>query len=216
MLVFWKQYLISLLPPRMSKERRNDCLFVCFSLSHSCFLSAVIKVDGNSYWTTALMDNAPVATFLWTTTFPLKIYWPLILPSIIAYIITAVESMGDITATEEASEILPEGPEHDKRIQGGILGDAVNSLFSVLGMITPNTTFSQNNGVISLTRCASRSAGYACGFLLILAGIFAKVGAFFVSIPNCVLGGMTTYVYISTTKFEIFKVPNVSRYLSGF
>lgn len=140
------------------------------------------------------MDSAPVVTFLWTTTFPLKIYWPLIIPTIIAYVITAVESIGDISATEEASGLLPEGEEHDKRIQGGILGDGVSTLFSTLGMSTPNTTFSQNNGVISLTGCASRGAGYACGFFLILSGIFAKVGAFFVSIPNCVLGGMTTYV----------------------
>lgn len=156
----------------------------------------MIKVDGNSYWTTDIMDNAPVITFLWTTTFPLKIYWPLIIPSIIAYVITAVESIGDISATEEASDLFPEGEEHDKRIQGGILGDGISTLFSTLGMSTPNTTFSQNNGVISLTRCASRSAGYACGLFLILSGIFAKVGAFFVSIPNCVLGGMTTYVAI--------------------
>lgn len=136
-----------------------------------------------------------MVTFLWTTTFPLKIYWPLIIPSIIAYVITAVESIGDISATEEASELFPEGEEHDKRIQGGILGDGVSTLFSTLGMSTPNTTFSQNNGVISLTRCASRGAGYACGFFLILSGIFAKVGAFFVSIPNCVLGGMTTFLF---------------------
>jgi uric acid-xanthine permease len=160
-----------------------------------CMLSAIIPVDGKRYWTTTLMDNAPAFTFLWTETFPLKIYGPLVLPAIIAYVITAVETMGDIAATEEASELLPEGPEHNMRIQGGVLGDGFSSLLSCLGMSTPNTTFSQNNGVISLTRCASRQAGYACGFFLILAGVIAKVGAFFVSIPNCVLGGMTTFLF---------------------
>lgn len=39
----------------------------------------------------------------------------------------------------------------------------------------PNTTFSQNNGVIALTRCASRRAGIACACWLIVFGILAKV-----------------------------------------
>ena len=41
----------------------------------------------------------------------------------------------------------------------------------------PNTTFSQNNGVIALTRCASRRAGIACACWLIFFGILAKVCA---------------------------------------
>ena len=40
----------------------------------------------------------------------------------------------------------------------------------------PNTTFAQNNGVIVLSRCASRSAGVACGVWLILFGVLAKIG----------------------------------------
>lgn len=40
----------------------------------------------------------------------------------------------------------------------------------------PNTTFAQNNGVIVLSRCASRSAGIACGVWLILFGVLAKIG----------------------------------------
>jgi len=168
---------------------------VVLGLLFGSLISAVVKVDGNSFWNTTVMDNAPVVTFLWTQTFPLSLYGPIVIPAIIAYVVTAVESMGDITATEEASELVPEGPDHERRIQGGLLADGISSVFACLSMSTPNTTFSQNNGVISLTRCASRSAGIACGLWLILAGIFAKVGAFFVSIPFCVLGGMTTFLF---------------------
>lgn len=46
-----------------------------------------------------------------------------------------------------------------------------------------------------LTRCASRAAGICCGLWLLLWGIIAKFGAFFVAIPDCVLGGMTTFLF---------------------
>jgi uric acid-xanthine permease len=168
---------------------------VVLGLLFGCLISGVTTYNGKSFWNTTVMDSAPVVTFLWTETFPLTLYGPIVIPAIIAYVVTAVESIGDITATEEASELLPEGPDHERRIQGGLLADGVSSVVACLGMSTPNTTFSQNNGVISLTRCASRSAGIACGLWLLLSGIFAKIGAFFVSIPNCVLGGMTTFLF---------------------
>jgi NCS2 family nucleobase:cation symporter-2 len=79
--------------------------------------------------------------------------------------------------------------------QGGLLGDSVSSFLAALAFSMPNTTFSQNNGVISLTRVASRMAGIGCAVWLILYGIFGKVGAFFTSIPQPVLGGMTTFLF---------------------
>ena len=51
----------------------------------------------------------------------------------------------------------------------------INSFFAGLAGSLPNTTFAQNNGVLALTRCASRSAGYACGMWLFLFGVLAKV-----------------------------------------
>ena len=44
------------------------------------------------------------------------------------------------------------------RVQGGLLADGVNSLLAGLMTTSPNTTFSQNNGVIVITGCASRAA----------------------------------------------------------
>ena len=50
----------------------------------------------------------------------------------------------------------------DSRIQGGILADGLNGVLAALMTITPMSTFAQNNGVIALTRCANRKAGYCC------------------------------------------------------
>lgn len=60
---------------------------------------------------------------------------------------------------------------------------------------SPPLTEKQNNGVIALTRCANRKAGYACCFWLIVMGIFSKFAAALVAIPLAVLGGMTTFLF---------------------
>jgi uric acid-xanthine permease len=95
--------------------------------------------------------------------------------------------------------VIAQDEELYKRIQGGITGDALSSFFAALATSLPNTTFSQNNGVISLTRCASRHAGLAAAGWLFVMGIFAKIAAFITTIPDCVLGGMTTFLFASVT-----------------
>ena len=89
------------------------------------------------------------------------------------------------------------GVEYERSIQGALLADGINAFWAALGTCIPLTTYSQNNGVISLSRCASRRAGYACCFWLLILGIFAKFAAIFISIPNCVLGALTACLVAS-------------------
>lgn len=111
------------------------------------------------------------------------------------FIICACEAVGDITATCDVSNLEVEGPVFESRIQGGILADGFNGLLAALCTITPMSTFAQNNGVIALTRCANRKAGYCCAMFLIIMGVFAKFAASLVAIPGAVLGGMTTFLF---------------------
>eukprot|EP00929_Paragymnodinium_shiwhaense_P059043 TRINITY_DN2955_c0_g1_i11.p1 TRINITY_DN2955_c0_g1~~TRINITY_DN2955_c0_g1_i11.p1 ORF type:complete len:433 (+),score=66.68 TRINITY_DN2955_c0_g1_i11:1829-3127(+) len=141
------------------------------------------------------IDAAEWLTFLWVKNFKLGIYAPAFLPCLVAFIVTTLETIGDITATYDASEEPIDTPEFDKSIQGGLLSDGVCSFFAALATGMPNTTFSQNNGVISLTKCASRRAGIACGCWLLLLGVFAKFSGVVSSIPDCVIGGMTTFLF---------------------
>lgn len=113
------------------------------------------------------------------------------------YIILACEAIGDITATCEVSKLDVEGDTFDSRIQGGILSDGLAGVFAGLFTVTPMSVFAQNNGVISLTRCANRKAGFAACFFLILMGVFSKFAAALVAIPSAVLGGMTTFLFTS-------------------
>lgn len=68
-------------------------------------IAAASKVDGNSYVTSSKISAAPAATFLWVETFPIGFYGPSLLPLLIAFVVTTVESIGDITATAEASRL---------------------------------------------------------------------------------------------------------------
>lgn len=121
------------------------------------------------------IEDAPWFSFPWMTVFPLGFYPSAFIPILIGFVVTSVETVGDITASCDASRIPSSGRDAESRVQGGLLCDGVNTLIALLMTTPPNTTFSQNNGVISLTRCASRAAGLACAGWLMFFGMFAKV-----------------------------------------
>ncbi|KAI9930212.1 hypothetical protein ASPWEDRAFT_23936 [Aspergillus wentii DTO 134E9] len=160
-------------------------------------LVGCIVAGACGYFDRSGIDAAPVVSFIWARTFPLTIYAPLILPLLAVYIVVMMESIGDITATCDVSQVAVEGPTFDSRIQGGVLGNGFTCLIAGLCTITPMSVFAQNNGVIALTRCANRKAGYCCCLFLVIMGIFAKFAAALVAIPSSVLGGMTTFLFSS-------------------
>ncbi len=168
---------------------------VVLGLLFGYLVAGLSSYEGNAYVTSANIKDADAITFLWTETFPLGFYAPAVIPLLIAYLVTTVETVGDISAVYEVSELDTESTEYDESIQGGLTADAINSVLSTLFTSMPNTTFSQNNGVIALTKCASRRAGIACGIWLILMGIFSKISGIITSIPDCVLGGMTIFLF---------------------
>lgn len=117
------------------------------------------------------------------------------IPIALIYLITAIESSGDLTATSMISKQPIEGEGYRQRIQNGVLGDGVNSLIASVFNTFPNTTFSQNNGVIQLTGIASRHvAFYAAGILFVL-GMFPVIGGIFQQLPKPVLGGATLVMF---------------------
>lgn len=168
---------------------------VIIALFFGYLIAGVTDMDGAKYVTSANIISADPITFLWVEAFPIGFYGPAVIPMLIAYLVTTIETVGDISATFDCSALETEGEMYDTSIQGGLTADAVNSFLSSLFTSMPNTTFSQNNGVIALTKCASRRAGYACGVWLIFLGIFGKVAGLITSIPDCVLGGMTIFLF---------------------
>eukprot|EP00970_Alexandrium_tamarense_P006482 scaffold1104_cov278-Alexandrium_tamarense.AAC.5 len=168
---------------------------VVLALLFGYMVAGVSNYEGLNYVNFDNLELAEPVTFLWVETFPISFYGPAVVPLLIAYFVTTVETIGDLTATCEASELPIEGEEYESSLQGGLTADAINSILSSLMTSPPNTTFSQNNGVIGITKCASRRAGFACGVWLILLGVFSKVAGIISSIPDCVIGGMTIFLF---------------------
>ncbi|KAJ5090962.1 hypothetical protein N7532_009646 [Penicillium argentinense] len=166
------------------------------SASVVCGLAVGCAISGGTgYWSRENIDAAPVVTFLWAETFTLSVDGALALPFLTMFICEAVSCMPDILATAEISGLEIDGVEFNSRIQGGILCDGIGSLISALGTGLPMVSQAGNNGVISLTGCASRRAGWCAAAFLILMGIFGKFGAVFGSMPPSVLGGMQVFLY---------------------
>lgn len=151
------------------------------------------------YVDSSTIDSAPPITFVWVRTFPISVYGPAIIPFLIVYLDNMLESIGDITASCDVSGVEVEGPAFQRRIQGGLLADGFNSLLAACMTISPVVTFAQNNGVIAMTRCANRIAGYCACFFIFIYGIFGKISSVFLAIPAPVLGGMNAFLFASVT-----------------
>jgi xanthine permease XanP len=118
-----------------------------------------------------------------------------LIPFAFLYLITAVESIGDITATSLLVAEPITGAAYFRRLRGGVMADGVNSMLAAIFNSFPSTTFAQNNGVIQLTGVGSRRIGTLVGGLLIVMGMFPMVGGVIQAMPASVLGGATILMF---------------------
>lgn len=124
-------------------------------------------------------------------------YWRKIISPILSFclvfIVSAVETIGDTTATCTGGlgrDIT------DKEISGSLCVDGFASALSggVFGC-SPITSFSQNVGLISMTHVVNRFTIMFGALAMILGGLFPPIGAFFTTLPDCVLGGCTVIMF---------------------
>ena len=110
----------------------------------------------------------------------------------IIFLVSAAETIGDTTAMASSGlkrEISL------KEITGSLACDGYASAFSSLLGCPPVTSFSQNVGLIAMTKVVNRftiMTGAAC---MILAGLLPPIGNFFASLPESVLGGCTIMMF---------------------
>ena len=101
-------------------------------------------------------------------------------------IVSAIETVGDASATTKAGA---NREATDKEIAGATyadgLGTAVAGVFGGL----PNTSFSQNVGIIGMTGVMSRHVVTIAGAIMVVCGLVPKIGAIIASMPLPVLGG---------------------------
>ncbi len=109
-----------------------------------------------------------------------------LLPFIPAYFVTIIGTVGCLKAITEVSGIK----EDEKPITAGVLSDGVGSMLAGVFGALPNTSFSQNIGLIPLTKVASRYVTMMAGILLVILGLFPKFAALINIMPQPVLGGV--------------------------
>lgn len=101
-------------------------------------------------------------------------------------VVSAIETVGDISGITKGGA----GREAtDKEIGGGTMADGLGTAIAGLFGALPNTSFSQNVGLISMTGMMSRHVVTCGAIFLIAAGLVPKVGAVITTMPIAVLGG---------------------------
>jgi NCS2 family nucleobase:cation symporter-2 len=101
-------------------------------------------------------------------------------------IVSAIETVGDISGIAKGGA----GREAtDKELAGGTYADGIGSAIAGVFGGLPNTSFSQNVGLISMTGVMSRSVVTLSALFLIACGLIPKVGAVVAAMPISVLGG---------------------------
>ena len=110
----------------------------------------------------------------------------------IIFMVSAAETIGDTTAMVSGGlgrEIT------SKEISGSLACDGFASVVSALFGCPPVTSFSQNVGLVNMTKVVNRftiATGAGC---MLLAGFLPPVGNFFASLPESVLGGCTIMMF---------------------
>lgn len=120
--------------------------------------------------------------------------WRAVIPVMIMFIVTAVETVGDISGVTEGGM----GREAtDTELSGGIICDGLGSAFAALFGVLPNTSFSQNVGLVTMTKIVNRFALATGAVFLILCGLLPKLAALISIMPQSVLGGAAVMMFSS-------------------
>lgn len=121
--------------------------------------------------------------------------WDIFIPVALVYLLSSIETAGDLTANSLFCGLPIKGKTYIKRIKGGLLADGLNSMLAGMFNTFPNTTFGQNNAVIQLTGVTSRYVAYFIAAILVILGLFPMLGAVLQNIPKPVLGGATLVMF---------------------
>ena len=158
-----------------------------------------IAADGTEYTKAWVLNWDKVARASWISIpaiVPVKIVFDMraILPVLIMFIVTAVETVGDISGVVEGGM---DREATDKELSGGVICDGLGSSIAALFGVLPNTSFSQNVGLVTMTKVVNRMALATGAVFLILCGLIPKLGAIVSIMPQSVLGGAAVMMFSS-------------------
>ena len=164
------------------------------------FLSPTgVTADGVEYTKAWALNWDKVAEASWFSVpklLPVPLVFDLraVVPVLIMFIVTAVETVGDISGVTEGGM----GREAtDSELSGGVICDGLGSSFAALFGVLPNTSFSQNVGLVAMTKIVNRSALATGAVFLVFCGLLPKLAALISIMPQSVLGGAAVMMFSS-------------------
>ncbi|MGI5957985.1 MAG: uracil-xanthine permease family protein [Massiliimalia sp.] len=144
-----------------------------------------------------MVDFQPVADAAWFSLpkfMPVKMefHWQAMVAMGIMFVATAVETVGDISGITNGG--LDREPT-DNELSGGVIADGVGSLVAAIFGVLPNTSFSQNVGLVAVTKVVNRFCIMTGAVFLVLCGFIPKLSAIFSVMPQSVLGGAAVIMF---------------------
>ena len=158
-----------------------------------------VDAEGVEYTKAWVLNWQKVADASWfaiPAIMPVKLVFDAraIVPIMIMFVVTAVETVGDI------SGVMVGGMDReatDTELAGGVICDGLGSSLASLFGVLPNTSFSQNVGLVTMTKIVNRFALTTGAIFLILCGLFPKLAALISIMPQSVLGGAAVMMFSS-------------------
>ena len=125
------------------------------------------------------------------------------------YLATTIETVGDISALTIVAEDRQPTPEESR---GAVLADGLGSSLAAIFNAFPNTSYTQNIGVVNLTGVFSNYVVTLGAGILVLFSIFPKVAAVILCVPQPVLGGATliTFVMVFISGIELIRSAEIT------
>ena len=162
-------------------------LSVLFGLVVGYILAVIMGVvDFSSLKDTAIIAIPHIMPY------KMEFHLDAIISVVLIFLVSATETIGDTSA------LAASGLSRDvtvKETSGSIACDGfVSSLSSVFGCL-PITSFSQNVGLVAMTKVVNRFTIATGAVIMILAGIFPIFGALLATLPDAVLGGCTIMMF---------------------
>jgi len=129
---------------------------------------------------------------------PYKLEFPIaaVISMAVMFVVNSVQAVGDLSGTTVGGM---EREATDKELSGGIKANGIVSIIGSFIGALPTATYSQNVGIVVMTKVVSLKVFRITAIMILIAGFIPKFGAVMTSIPQCVIGGATISVFAQIT-----------------
>ncbi len=175
-------------------------LFVRYAFSGIASAAAVVIGMAAGYMLAlplGYVDLGPTAAAVWLSV-PTPLAYGLSFPAVavigmvVMAFVTTVETVGDISGITMGGA---HRPATDRELSGGVMADGIGTAIAALLNALPNTSYSQNVGLVAFTGVMSRHVVTIGAVFLLIGGLIPKFGAIVASIPPAVIGGAAVIMF---------------------